>query len=581
MKKSYSYIKTLLMAVVLLAATACEYDISDPNIVPYIITEDNKAIFTPINPETGSAYTSGELAELDYNPKEENTYLEDQTIGFDFVLRLEPVKLEILESNQTTLIKEYTEFQKDGATYKLLINTTLAELGIGEGKSKKMLFKFYYQNPNGGPFIEGMFYTVRFKSPPPKLPTGFELIRKQGENKHILVNNPEVALTVFEANRYGHSYDGNAANYTTVEGDPDLNFRGTSDFSVSFWVRTSSSVSDPAMMGDQDWNSSNNTGFTIAFTGDAWRVAISDGNGNKADASTDGMPFNDGDWHLLAVTFDRDGNMSMYQDGVEVASDDMSAVGSILNDYFIHIGQDGTGTYGVPFVGDIAESKIYDYVLTPAEVAEISKDPSTGATVEMAAGLKKLIQVEKTGDIAMENFGNGLKGYQFNGTNQYATLADDDLGFRYEGDFSISFWVNTTSADSDPVMIGDQDWDSSGNTGLSIAFRGDNWRVAVSDGGGNKADWSTSGDGIPFNGGNWHMLTVTFDRDGNMTMYQDAVAVGGADMSAVGSINSGNPLRMAQDGPATYGQFFEGKMANVVIYDYVLTPENITDLFNN
>lgn len=569
------------MAVVLMMTAACEYDITDPNIVPYIITEDNKAIFTPINPETGSAYTSEELVELEYNPNEENTYLEDQTIRFDFVLRLEPVKLEILESNQTTLIKEFTEFQKEGDTYKLLLNTTLAELGIGEGKSKKMLFKFYYRNPNGGPFIEGMFYTVRFKSPPPKLPTGFELIRKQGENKHILASNPEAALTVFEANRYGHSYDGNAANYTTVEGDPDLNFRGTSDFSVSFWVRTLSSVSDPAMMGDQDWGSSNNTGFTIAFTGDAWRVAISDGNGNKADASTDGVPFNDGDWHLLAVTFDRDGNMSMYQDGIEVASDDMSAVGSILNDYFIHIGQDGTGTYGVPFVGDIAESKIYDYVLTPAEVAEISKDPSTGVTAEIAAGLKKLIQVEKTGDIAMENFGNGLKGYQFNGTNQYATLADDDLGFRYEGDFSISFWVNTTSTDSDPVMIGDQDWDSSGNTGLSIAFRGDNWRVAVSDGGGNKADWSTSGDGIPFNDGNWHMLTVTFDRDGNMTMYQNAVAVGGADMSAVGSINSGNPLRMAQDGPATYGQFFEGKMANVVIYDYVLTPENITDLFNN
>lgn len=581
MKKSYKNIKTILMAVVLSTTAACEYDITDPNIVPYIITEENKAVFTPINPETGSAYTSEQLAVLDYNPMEENAFLEDQPIGFDFVLRLEPVKLEILESDQTTLIKDFTEFQKEGDIYKLAIKTNLAELGIGEGKSKKMLLKFYYFNPDGGHFIEGMFYTVRFKSPPPKLPTGFELIRKNGENKHVLVSNPQAALTVFEANRYGHSYDGNAANYSTVAGDPDLDFRSKGDFSLSFWVRTSSSVSDPAMMGDQDWGSSNNTGFTIAFRGDDWRVAISDGAGNKADANTDNVPFNDGDWHLLAVTFDRDGNMTMYQDGVIVASDEMSTVGSIQNDYFIHIGQDGTGTYGVPFLGDIAESKIYDYVLSPAEVAEISKDPATGATLEMAAGLKKIIPVEKTGNITMENFGNGLKGYPFNGINQFASLANNDLGFRYTGDFSVSFWVNTTSDDSDPIMIGDQNWDSSNNAGLSIAFRGDNWRVAVSDGNGNKADTNTSGAGIPFNNGSWHMLTVTFDRDGNMTMYQDAKAVASKDMSAVGSINSGNQLRMAQDGPATYPQFFEGKIANFMICDYVLTPQNITDLYNN
>ena len=61
------------------------------------------------------------------------------------------------------------------------------------------------------------------------------------------------------------------------------------------------------MLGDQDWGSSNNKGLTIAFRGDDWRVAISDGDGQKADYDTDGIPFNDGEWHFLLATFDRDG----------------------------------------------------------------------------------------------------------------------------------------------------------------------------------------------------------------------------------------------------------------------------------
>ena len=51
-------------------------------------------------------------------------------------------------------------------------------------------------------------------------------------------------------------------------------------------------------------------------------------------------------------------------------------------------------------------------------------------------------------------------------------------------------------------------------------------------------------------------------------------------MSALTNTESGNPLRLAQDGTGAYGQFFEGKIAGTVIYDYVISAEEVKALFD-
>ena len=93
-----------------------------------------------------------------------------------------------------------------------------------------------------------------------------------------------------------------------------------------------------------------------------------------------------------------------------------------------------------------------------------------------------------------------------------------------------------------------------------------------------KADSDT--DDISFNDGEWHFMTVTFDRDGDMKMYQDGEQVASDSMADVGSTLSGNPIRLAQDGTSNYGQFFKGKIGQTVIYDYVLSDSEITAIFN-
>ena len=207
--------------------------------------------------------------------------------------------------------------------------------------------------------------------PPPEVndPTGFELIREDGTQKHIGFESEFGDLSHFSGRFYGHSYDGTGDGFSKLVDDPALNFKNTEDFSIAFWVNTTASNSDPAMMGTQNWASSGNTGFTFAFREDNWRVSVSDGLGHKADVSTSGVPFNDGGWHLLIVTCDRDGDMTMYQDGSQVGNADMSGVGDIDSGMPIHVAQDGTGLYGVAFAGKIAGSTIYDYVLSAEDIS--------------------------------------------------------------------------------------------------------------------------------------------------------------------------------------------------------------------
>ena len=331
---------------------------------------------------------------------------------------------------------------------------------------------------------------------------------------------------------------------------PELAFRDISNFSIGIWVNTTATNSDPSIIGDKNWGSGINPGFVFAFTGAQWKLNIADGT-TRADVN--GGIINDGEWHYLLATLDRSsGSAVIYQDGISVGSVDISGIsGSIDSGYPIRIAQDGTGAYGHWFEGKTGEVDIYDYVLTPEQAAGVST-VKTGVQLRKQDGTVANIPVTAEAG-ASASIEDGRYAYTFNGTDQYATIDNTALDFRHDGDYSISFWVNSTSTDSDPVMIGDQDWSSSSNKGLTIAFRGGNWRVATSDGAGNKADANNDSG---FNDGAWHLVTTTFDRDGDMKMYVDGAMVASTSMAAVGNTDSGNPLRLAQDGTGAYSKFF-------------------------
>lgn len=162
----------------------------------------------------------------------------------------------------------------------------------------------------------------------------------------------------------------------------------------------------------------------------------------------------------------------------------------------------------------------------------------------------------------------------YNGTNNYASVANNAaFNFGATQDFSIECRVKCGSYTGDPAIVSNKNWDSGGNKGFVIAANtSGKWKVNIGDGT-NRADF----EGGWINDNQWHHLTVTFDRNGELTAYENGERVGYANMSGVGNINNTLALAFGQDGTLGYNYFFGGKIAEVRIFNTLLSAQTIAD----
>ena len=140
------------------------------------------------------------------------------------------------------------------------------------------------------------------------------------------------------------------------------------DFSVEIRVRTNATP-DVAIIGNKDWDTGLNPGFVFSFeypSGPAWKVNVGDGV-SRADANGS-AGIDDGEWHTLSVTFDLDGMMRLYTDGVFVAQEDMSGVGNLNTASGLMMGADLNGAY--QYNGSIAEVRVWETLLSDNAISE-------------------------------------------------------------------------------------------------------------------------------------------------------------------------------------------------------------------
>ena len=150
-------------------------------------------------------------------------------------------------------------------------------------------------------------------------------------------------------------------DYVQIPSNPIYNFGANQDFTVECRVRTNT-TGDFAIIGDKDWYSGNNSGFVFSFkypAGPEWKVNIGDGI-NRADINTGGLIANN-QWHTLSVSFDRDGYMKMYQDGILLDSVNISSVGDITTNAGLFFGTDINQNYN--FMGSIAEVRVWNTLI--------------------------------------------------------------------------------------------------------------------------------------------------------------------------------------------------------------------------
>ncbi|MGY9053972.1 MAG: alkaline phosphatase family protein, partial [Rhodobacterales bacterium] len=139
-------------------------------------------------------------------------------------------------------------------------------------------------------------------------------------------------------------FDGNN-DFVQVPSNSIFDFGSSQDFTIECRVRTNN-TGDVAIVGNKDWFSGSNQGFVFSFkypSGPEWKVNIGDGT-NRADINTGGFIADD-QWHTLSVSFDRDGYMKMYEDGVLLDSADISNVGDVSTGQGLFFGADINAAY--------------------------------------------------------------------------------------------------------------------------------------------------------------------------------------------------------------------------------------------
>ena len=151
--------------------------------------------------------------------------------------------------------------------------------------------------------------------------------------------------------------------------------QGMNKFTIEFWAKAGPNGSDPSFIGDKDWDSGGNPGYTICRSGSGWKINIANTKRERYDVGSS-KPLEDGNWHHLAVVFDKTRLCTVYQDGEKVgesvltykAGDDMT---SPFN--YLCLGQDGTQTYsgGYPnWAGSFNEVRIWTDALSEQTIRD-------------------------------------------------------------------------------------------------------------------------------------------------------------------------------------------------------------------
>lgn len=148
-------------------------------------------------------------------------------------------------------------------------------------------------------------------------------------------------------------------------------------------------------------------------------------------------------------------------------------------------------------------------------------------------------------------------------SNTYGTIPQlSGLSLESSSSFTLEFKVRSTSANSDPVIIGNKNWANGYNKGIIISNRNGTIRANFGDGI-KRVDL----DGVDLTDNRWHQVAVVVNRTTQKAeIYDGGVLVNQASIAAIGSMQSGQTFVLGQDVTKNYNPSFSGNIAEVRIF---------------
>jgi len=390
----------------------------------------------------------------------------------------------------------------------------------------------------------------------------------------------------------GKNYSFASGNYIDFGSLRNL-VSATSDISASFWVKTTNTIGE--LFGTWNTNtvgrlwgylSGGNAGLNI-YMGSGKDYWVGFGN------------INDGKWHQLAFSIDRDGTMSTYKDGAYVSSTDISAASAIAwISSPLRIGVGSLGAYG-GFVGNIEEVNMWDRIITSNEVKTLYDSQATGYFYNKnLVGLWHLNETSGLAQDASIHNNNatstsatqgvdglfGTTAYSFSGSSSNYIDVGNILPLGCNGStdgYTLAFWAKgsgyAVSTERSAGGIGD---------GYITVLSDGRLKFTVNSNGGSPYEYSSTSS-IYSNTNNWNFYAITIGKissgvtqtiDLNMyingTMEKNQLSYVSGGCSTFSNIEIGRHRNYTY-----YTGYFNGKIDEVVLWDIKLDEEKILDLY--
>lgn len=182
-----------------------------------------------------------------------------------------------------------------------------------------------------------------------------------------------------------------AEQYVNYGQPGDLLF-GTSDFSLSFWMKTENhGQNNGTILSNKNYLNGSNVGWAFGNYDNASdtdvRMNFSGISGKRVEIKK--ISANDDQWHHVVGTYDRDGSMTVYMDGEKYSSISMVEHSGKTVDTGLDfiLGGDGRGCYGMSNCL-VDELRVYNKVLADTTVKTIYEAEGASAIADkMAAQL--------------------------------------------------------------------------------------------------------------------------------------------------------------------------------------------------
>jgi hypothetical protein len=309
-----------------------------------------------------------------------------------------------------------------------------------------------------------------------------------------------------------------------------------------------------------------------------------------------------GRWYHAAFTYDNNNNRVIYLNGVQDGSTNTATVWTdVANQSLQMAGWDaGGGAFTYPYNGSIDDVRVYNYVMSAQEVANLynaakqdyvtapvraSSTPGGGGQLvgywtmdsndmsSTGAALYDRSGQNKNGTVTGTTTSTGRSGQarNFNGTSDTISIGNFPQLNTAANNFSLSFWVNASAAqtnhaifayDANDVLTPSADWYVMVKTTLVIGGIGD------------AAEHDT---GITMLDGKWHLFTITKNA-GVLTVYKDAVS-SYSNSGANNHANFGTTFNLKFAGVYNVSRY-NGKLDDIRLYNYALSAQEVANLYN-